>query len=359
MRVDGAEWRIGIVDDVADEADRRVLVELDHDDVITPTCLAEVSDAFRAHPQATLVYSDFTQVHGDLSPSDHRFDPAMGWRYSEEQLGARTYLRCHALEPSPHNVGYIWYAPNHVRAFRKRAYEAVGGYNRQLTVLDDHDLMIRLFLEGDFVHLDRCLYLQRIHRANTQSRRQTNAFIQQQTVRNYLDNIEALATAWAGRRSLAALHLRTHGAPAAPDDPSVRHAVIDPTRPRVDMPDSSVGVLWATDVLQRVADRAELFNECYRVLAHGGLMVTRTPSTDGRGAFQDPRAIAFYNENSFWYLTQERLRASIPTLRARLQMSHVGTSFPTPWEEAHNIAYVHANLLAIKGGPRQGGPLLV
>ncbi len=49
------------------------------------------------------------------------------------------------------------------------------------------------------------------------------------------------------------------------------------------------------------------------MLAHAGLILTQTPSTDGRGAFQDPSHVAFYNENSFMYLTQSSLHERSPT----------------------------------------------
>jgi hypothetical protein len=305
------------------------------------------------------VYSDFSQVNSDLSRNEHRFNAAMGWEYSDEAIGTASYLRCHAMEASPHNVGYIWYAPNHVRAIRRSAYEAVGGYNKQLAVLDDHELMIRLFMQGDFHHIHRCLYLQRIHRGNTQSEPATNRFIQQQTVRYYQDNIEALAAAWSRRHGLAVLTLRTAASPHA-DDADPGHVItIDPLAPRIDLAEGAVGMIKASELLQRIPNRAAFFNECHRVLCHGGLIATHTPSTDGRGAFQDPSHVAFYNENSFWYLTQRELRSSIPALTARLQVSHVRTFFPTPWHEEHAIPYVQANLLAIKDGPRQGGRLQV
>ena len=338
-----------------------ILVELDHDDLLTPTCLAEVHEAFVADPSAALVYSDFAHVNSDLTRNESRFNAAMGWQYTDEVIGGMTYLRCHALEASPHNVGYIWYAPNHVRAMRRTAYDAVGGYDTQLAVLDDHELMIRLYMHGDFRHVARCLYLQRFHRANTQSEPATNRFIQDQTVRYYQENIEALAAAWARRRGLAVLTTRPASTDAADAglDPEIGQVVdFHPTRPRFALGEGTVGLITATDVLQHVPDRAAFFNECYRVLAHGGLIVTRTPSTDGRGAFQDPSYVAFYNENSFWYLTERARRASIPALSARLQMSHVRTYFPTPWHEEHHMPYAQANLLAVKDGPRQGGLLL-
>jgi hypothetical protein len=323
-----------------------ILFELDHDDVITPTCLQDVHDAFASAPDVALVFSDFTQINEDGSPNFDRFNQAMGWEYTEEEIDGAKYLRCHALAALPHNVGYIWYAPNHLRAFRRSTY------------LDDQELMTRLFLAGEFRHIDRCLYFQRIHRGNTQADASTNAFIQEQTVRYYEQHIESLAMAWSGRRHLSVLTIQTSTSPPSGDPDPGDVVVIDPARPVLAYGDGSVGLIKANELLQRLPDRAAFFNECHRVLAHGGLILTRTPSTDGRGAFQDPSHVAFYNENSFWYLTQARFRASLPTLAARLQVSHARTFFPTSWEQQFSIPYVEANLLAVKDGPRLGGPLL-
>ena len=335
-----------------------ILFELDHDDTITSNCLQDVHDVFASEPDVVLVFSDFTQMNEDGSPNHTRFNEAMGWEYTDEDIDGVKYLRCHALAALPHNLGYIWYAPNHLRAFRRATYVDVGGYDAQLAVLDDQELMIRLFLAGEFRHIDACLYLQRVHRANTQADASTNAFIQEQTVRYYEQHIEHLAMAWSRRRDLAVLTIRTATSPESGDPDPGDIVVIDPARPSLDYGDHSVGVIKANELLQRLPDRTAFFNECHRVLAHGGLILTRTPSTDGRGAFQDPSHLAFYNENSFWYLTQARFRASLPALTARLQVSHVRTFFPTAWEQQFHIPYVEANLLALKDGPRLGGPVL-
>ena len=343
--------------DACGHARGEILVELDHDDVLASTCLAELDQAFREHPEALLVYSDFAQINEDGSANSDRFNEAMGWIYDEVDVDGTTYLRCQAMAPSPHNVGYIWYAPNHVRAFRRSAYDEVGGYDPGLDVLDDQDLMMRLYRAGEFLRIERCLYLQRIHGRNTQVDPATNAQIQQQTVTQYQQNIEAMGLAWAERHGVAAVTVRTDGMPgSAPADEVVQ--LIDPANPVLPFPDSSVGLIKAYELLQRLRDRATFFNECHRVLVHGGLILTETPSTDGRGAFQDPSHVAFYNENSFWYLTQESLRPSLPDLRVRLQVSQLRTFFPTPWHEQVHIPYVQANLICIKDGPRQGGPLL-
>lgn len=340
-----------------DLATGEILVELDHDDLLAPTCLEEVHQAFVDNEGAVLVYSDCAQVTADLERDETTFNLEMGWEYRDVDVAGKAYLACSSMAPYPHNVGYIWYAPNHVRAFRRSAYEAVGGYDASLSILDDQELMMRLYLAGDFHHIDKCLYLQRMHGRNTQSEARTNASIQDQTVILYEEHIGALYSAWSKRNGLSCVSLSCATSPEMQDG-DAQSVVIDPEDPRIPLPDSSVGLITAFELLQRVPARAAFFNECYRVLDHGGLLMSLTPSTDGRGAFQDPSHVAFYNENSFWYLTQTRLQRSIPELRARLQMSHIRSFYPTEWDRENAIVYVQANLLAVKDGPRLGGALL-
>jgi hypothetical protein len=338
-------------------ASGELLVELDHDDLIVRGCLAQIVDAFK-DPSVVLAYSDWAQINEDGSPNHDRFELSNGWVYTAGTFDGASLDRCHAMAPTPHNLGYIWYAPNHVRAFRRTAYEEVGGYDSDLEFLDDQDLMCRLYLVGEFRHIERCLYLQRMHPRMTQLQQRINAAIQEQTVVNYQTHIEDLALAWAKRRRLRCLRLRTPIWIGDDADGRYEEVTVDPDDVHLPGDDSSVGVVKAFDVLQRIPKRAALLNDVYRVLAHAGLLLTQTPSTDGRAAFQDPSAVAYYNENSFMYLTQEVLHDAIPDLHARLQVSHLRTYFQTPAHEQLGICYVQANLLAVKDGSRQGGPLL-
>ncbi len=66
-------------------------------------------------------------------------------------------------------------------------------------------------------------------------------------------------------------------------------------------------------------------NEAYRVLAPGGFLLVRVPSTDGRGAFQDPRNRTFWNEHSFWYYTQARFACELPDFKGRFQVARLRT----------------------------------
>lgn len=76
-------------------------------------------------------------------------------------------------------------------------------------------------------------------------------------------------------------------------------------------PDSSVDEVRAYDFLEHIHPDAvlDLMNEIWRVLKPGGILAHFTPSTDGRGAFQDPTHRSFWNINSWFYYTDDRYRA--------------------------------------------------
>ena len=126
-------------------------------------------------------------------------------------------------------------------------------------------------------------------------------------------------------------------------------------------PTDSIGTVRAWDFLEHVPHCATsaclhtapfctvgLMNEIYRVLAPDGLFVSATPSTDGRGAFQDPTHCSWWNPNSFWYYTQTEQRRYLRNLTASFHAESVTQSYPSPWHEEHRILYVFATLRALK-----------
>lgn len=341
------------------------LVELDHDDVLLPQALGVVVEAFEANPTASLVYSHAAPIDEDGNPTQIRYDESMGWRYDTVTVDGVSYEHPVSFPATPHNVSYIWFAPNHVRAFRRETYLSVGGHNRELAVLDDQELMARLYQAGPFVAIDECVYLQRLHADNTHRRADTNADIQRITVELYDEHFEANALAWAKREGLLCLDLgAAHAKPgpyvgvdqyAAEGVDIVAH-LPDP----LDLPAGSVGVIRAFDFLEHVADKVAVINELHRLLIPGGVLISQTPSTDGRGAFQDPTHVAFYNENSFWYYTDDQYRRYVPDVTAQFQVSRLRTFFPTDWHRQMAISYVTANLIALgPGAPANGGPLRI
>jgi SAM-dependent methyltransferase len=95
-------------------------------------------------------------------------------------------------------------------------------------------------------------------------------------------------------------------------------------------------------------------NEIYRVLAPGGWLLSATPSTDGRGAFQDPTHCSFWNPNSFWYFVRQAQRQYVPGITARFQGTRIWQEYPSEWHKEHQILYVYADLVALKGQRQPG-----
>ncbi|MFM6265385.1 MAG: methyltransferase domain-containing protein, partial [Dolichospermum sp.] len=70
-------------------------------------------------------------------------------------------------------------------------------------------------------------------------------------------------------------------------------------------PDHSVDFIKAYDIIEHLPNRIHTMNEIWRILKPGGIVDISVPSTDGRGAFQDPTHVSFWNINSFMYYCQE------------------------------------------------------
>ncbi|MBU1173479.1 MAG: class I SAM-dependent methyltransferase, partial [Proteobacteria bacterium] len=67
--------------------------------------------------------------------------------------------------------------------------------------------------------------------------------------------------------------------------------------------DNSVDTVRAHDFLEHIpiGKTIKVITEIWRVLKPGGIFDSLTPSTDGRGAFQDPTHVSFWNQNSWLY----------------------------------------------------------
>ena len=130
-----------------------ILLELDHDDILTPWALEECVKAFT--PDIDFVYSNTADFDNETGKPriDHRAD--CGWKYREQTIDGRIYREALGFEPTPHSISYIWFAPNHFRAWRKSFYDRIGGHNKELRVCDDHELVIRTYLEGRMKHVDK------------------------------------------------------------------------------------------------------------------------------------------------------------------------------------------------------------
>lgn len=65
--------------------------------------------------------------------------------------------------------------------------------------------------------------------------------------------------------------------------------------------DNSVDVVRAYDAIEHLKDRIHTMNEIWRICKPNAIVEISVPSTDGRGAFQDPTHVSFWNIHSFMY----------------------------------------------------------
>lgn len=68
---------------------------------------------------------------------------------------------------------------------------------------------------------------------------------------------------------------------------------------------SSVDTLSAWDIFEHMPDKRFTMNEAHRVLKPGGTLDLFVPTTDGRGAFQDPTHRSWWTPNDLFYFCEE------------------------------------------------------
>lgn len=69
--------------------------------------------------------------------------------------------------------------------------------------------------------------------------------------------------------------------------------------------DSTVEAIKAWDIFEHLPDKRRTMNEAHRVLKPGGQLDLFIPTTDGRGAFQDPTHKSFWTPNDLFYFCEE------------------------------------------------------
>jgi len=324
-----------------------VLVEVDHDDLITPDCLEELKKAYESDPEVGFVYSDnaVLQMEGEFIP----YDESGGWTWREFEWKGQTLKAMDSFEPSAQALSYIWYAPDHVRSWRKDIYEEVGGHNNDLSICDDHELMIRTYLITKMKRIPKVLYIYRITGNNTWLER--NEAIQVKTVDLFREYGQRLAERDADLRGLMKIDigggLNPYPGYHTVDTRKTADTVADLNN-GIPLPDNSVGVLNASHILEHLHDKTKIMGEIHRVLAHGGWAFIEVPSTDGRGAFQDPTHVSYWNENSFLYYTDKYLGDFIDNDTIRFQEFRKETYYPNDWMENLHVLVTTAWLTAVK-----------
>ncbi len=351
IKWDGDTDKIGALKKYCcDNCSGELLVELDHDDELSPDCLEEIEIADTFH-NADFYYSDDIDIVESTGDSIAPYSKEFGWEYYD--CPRTKMIATRAFQPSPLTFGFIWYAPNHVRVWKKNFYDKIGGHDITMDVLDDHDLISRTYIHGSVHLINKPLYIYWRHDENT-CYGEKNAKIQGLTLELHDKYIEDLCKKWSDINNLKKMDLCCHqykaegfmGVDGYPY-PNV-DIVCDLDKPWP-FEDNSIGVFRMQDALEHLRNPIQTMKELYRCLAPNGWVLINVPNTDGRGAFQDPTHVSFWNSNSFWYYTKAQQAQFINT-PVKFKLARIANYFPSDWHQTHLINYTRAHLMKLDEG---------
>ena len=347
-----------------ENAEGSIVVQLDDGDVLAPDAIASMLTALN-DDKTDIVYSDFALFPIDGAPASG-YNPEYGWVTSTIEFDGETLRSVEAFEPIPSAISHGSYAPRHGLAMKKTTYEELGGHNRSLGTASTFALVANSFVSGKkFTRIPKPLVFTRCDQYVKR-----DGYIED-TISNAL-TMEIIRE-WSNQNGLTMLDLgAAHNPTPGFVSVDLQDAAINcDLRYGLPLPDSSVGAIRASDFLEHMntcpdsscehgADGVSprcvvgMMNEFYRVLAPGGWLITHTPSTDGRGAFQDPTHVSYWNPNSFWYYTRADQARFLRGVTCRFQVARMWDGYPTQWHRENKLAYVDANLVALKGQAQPG-----
>ena len=328
-------------------AESEITLELDGDDFLLPDALAKVMDAFE---DKSIHYAYSNNADFNEKWESRFFTSHWGWKKREFIYQGHKLWEMRDFQPCAQNFRLIYWQPDHLKAWRKSSYLEVGGHDPKLAICDDQDLCSRFYIKygaRGFKLIDECLYMYRMHENN--SCKVYNSEVQKNAQMLYQKQIYQMAEKWADDECLSKMDF---GGGLYPKEGYTVVDIRDTANIVCDLnqtwpiPDNSVGVLRAFHIVEHLKDPIHTMNEAYRVLAPGGFMFVDVPSTDGRGAFQDPTHCSWWNENSFRYYTDRKYAAYIqPQYQGRFQTSTLYT-----YDMESKVPVVRADLIAVKSG---------
>lgn len=138
-----------------------ILAELDHDDLLVPWCTEDLYKAAKKHPEAGFFFNDTLEVDENWNSLTYPEGFALGYgSYRKEEYAGKIMDISNQQNINPKTIRHIVGVPNHVRAWRRSTYFEIGGHNRNLTIADDYELIIRTFLKTITCKIPKLGYVQ-------------------------------------------------------------------------------------------------------------------------------------------------------------------------------------------------------
>lgn len=141
-----------------------ILVEVDHDDELTPDCLEKIVRAFQQHPECGFAYGDCSEVHIENNHAHwYGWDCGFGFSLYYRVWVPKMKRWQNVLKHTTINndtIRHLVGLPNHPRAWTRDCYHLIGGHREDLLVADDYDILVRTFLISKYVAIPHLLYIQ-------------------------------------------------------------------------------------------------------------------------------------------------------------------------------------------------------
>jgi len=179
-----------------------ILAELDHDDLLVPWCTEDLYKAAKKHPEAGFFFNDTLEVNENWESQTYPDGFAFAYgSYRDEEYKGKMMKVANQHNINPKTIRHIVGVPNHVRAWRRTTYFEIGGHNRNLTVADDYELVVRTFLKTITCKIPKLGYVQFLYnnangqnthdmaRADIQRRVRTIGYYYNEQIKNRFEEL--------------------------------------------------------------------------------------------------------------------------------------------------------------------------
>ena len=139
----------------------KYLLELDHDDEITPNCLQDATTVFENDPEIGFVYMNFSNIYENGNNFNYGDFYSLGYAgYYLEKYNDKWIYVSSIANINNVTLRHIVSVPNHPRIWRKDVLIEIGNYNESLPISDDYELLLRTAVNTKMAKIPQLGYIQ-------------------------------------------------------------------------------------------------------------------------------------------------------------------------------------------------------
>ena len=145
----------------------KYVLELDHDDEITPNVLKDATNVFETNHDVGFIYMDFINIYenGDNYNYGDFICKGYGSYYCQKYNGKWRYVY---NTPNINNItlSHLVCCPNHPRIWRRELLNKIGNYCEFLHICDDYEILLRTAINTKIIKIPKLGYVQYLNTSN-------------------------------------------------------------------------------------------------------------------------------------------------------------------------------------------------